>query len=145
MTFGKPDYLDYSAGGGSGKGGRRGGGGGGGNGGNEGRGKGDGSGMSGPTQWLGIFIAAAGIFGYLKTRSKASIVSGMAFGFTLLFASILMADPTNKLGLLVALATTATLAYFFGRRFLENRKIFPSGVMGGLSTIYSLAYISSLL
>ncbi len=40
--------------------------------------------------------------------------------------------------------TTASLAAYMGKGYYDKRKIFPQGVLAGISTVMTLGYIGSL-
>jgi len=40
--------------------------------------------------------------------------------------------------------TTASLAAYMGKGYYDKRKIFPQGVLAGISTVMTLGYMGSL-
>ncbi len=40
--------------------------------------------------------------------------------------------------------TTASLAAYMGKGYYDKRKIFPQGVLAGISTVMTLGYIGAL-
>ena len=52
---------------------------------------------------------AGGLIGFMKKGSGASLMAGFIVAGTLLFCSALMADPTNGLGVRLALGESSLL------------------------------------
>jgi len=82
----------------------------------------------------GGLAIAGGILGYLKTQSKASIISGGISGAILIVAGV-AALQGQLWGLALAAAITALLTVFFAIRYSKTRKVMPSGLMTVLGAI----------
>lgn len=52
--------------------------------------------MRGPTNALAMALIVAGLVGYLRAKSKMSLLFGMGAGFALMFAGTMMADVGVK-------------------------------------------------
>eukprot|EP00873_Tetraselmis_striata_P009673 jgi/Tetstr1/429937/TSEL_019800.t1 len=142
-AIGAPKYglVKYSAanGGGGSRGGRRGGSGGGGGGGA------GGSGASGSPMgsWTGLFaflIIVGGLMGYLKKGSMQSLYASFGIAATLMFCASLMADPTNVLGIRLALAVVLLLGGYMGYKFSQSKKP-HAGAIAGMCGLMALGYM----
>uniref|UniRef100_A0A5S6Q5I6 Transmembrane protein 14C n=1 Tax=Trichuris muris TaxID=70415 RepID=A0A5S6Q5I6_TRIMR len=76
-------------------------------------------------------IAFGGVLGYVRAGSVPSLASGLIFG-------ILAGYGAYKSGLkpsdyTVMLVTTGLLTVIMGARFYRTHKMFPAGVIAGLS------------
>ncbi|WP_071516966.1 TMEM14 family protein [Geitlerinema sp. PCC 9228] len=76
----------------------------------------------------GILALAGGIFGYIKVKSKPSLISGTISGILLLAAAIMQAMQVSG-GLLFAIVVTAALVVVFAIRLVKTRKFMPAGLM----------------
>ena len=110
-----------------------------------GRGGGGGSNpMQGPTQYFGQLLIALALYGFYTKNSQKSLIFGMMAGFTLIFASTLMADAAVKIGPLVALVVSAGLAYKFYQRYQTTKQLVPAGVVSGVAALMSVGYVVTL-
>ena len=76
----------------------------------------------------GVVVALGGGMGYLKARSKISLISGLASGAFLVVAGIVVRqNPTLGLGLGAGIALL--LLGVFAKRLLSTRKLMPAGPM----------------
>lgn len=87
--------------------------------------------------WIYIaFLIAGGLIGFLKARSKASIIASVAFAIPLaLCAANVIKAPV------VADVLLGFLAVFFGMRFAKSKKFMPGGLMALLSLIALVAHV----
>ncbi|MFN7140487.1 MAG: TMEM14 family protein [Limisphaerales bacterium] len=84
-----------------------------------------------PDTILWIYIALlilGGLMGFIKARSKASIIASMAFAIPLALVAAGILGPTW-----IADVILAILILFFGMRFLKTKKFMPAGLMSILS------------
>lgn len=92
------------------------------------------------TTWIvftySIFTLVGGVFGYLKSESTASLISGIVFGLLLFLASFLMFQK-KTIGNWMALFLAILLEGFFTWRFAKTLHFFPAG----LFSLISLAVI----
>jgi len=90
-----------------------------------------------PNLILWIYIAlliAGGLVGFLKAKSKASIIASVAFAIPLaLCAADVIKFPWAADAILIV------LMIFFGVRFAKSRKFMPNGLMNVLSALALLA------
>jgi uncharacterized membrane protein (UPF0136 family) len=75
-----------------------------------------------------VLLLAGGLMGFIKARSKISLVTSSIFGLLLALCATGVIRPFNIAEILVGL-----LLLVFGIRFAKGRKFMPSGLMLGLS------------
>ncbi len=98
------------------------------------------------TLWIlvyGLIVALGGIFGYLKARSQASLISGLGSGAALVVAW-LIALRSPQIGLGLAALIGLLLVVVFVRRYLETRKLMPAGILALLSLVATIAFVTGL-
>ncbi|MEL6438273.1 MAG: TMEM14 family protein [Cyanobacteria bacterium J06621_8] len=76
----------------------------------------------------GLLAGLGGIWGYIKTKSKPSLISGSVSGVLLLMSSILQIQGAD-IGLLMSRILVFLLLAVFGIRLVKTKKFMPSGVM----------------
>ena len=76
----------------------------------------------------GLVVALGGGIGYLKAKSKISLISGIVSGVLLLVAWYL-AGRNPVLGLGLGLALAVVLLVVFAKRLMSTRKLMPAGPM----------------
>jgi uncharacterized membrane protein (UPF0136 family) len=76
-----------------------------------------------------ILLEAGGAMGYIKARSKASVIAST------LFAIVIFLFIFNVLPIAYAWTVVAFLILFFGMRFVKGRKFMPNGFMLILSIV----------
>jgi uncharacterized membrane protein (UPF0136 family) len=76
----------------------------------------------------GILALLGGIFGYVKARSQASLISGIISGALLILSGILYLQNAS-LGKAIALVVTVALIGVFTLRLIKTRRFMPSGLM----------------
>lgn len=76
----------------------------------------------------GILALVGGIAGYVKAKSKPSLVSGLISG-ALLLAAAAMQLQGLAIGFIVAQIVTVLLVLVFGFRLIKTRKFMPPGLM----------------
>ncbi len=67
--------------------------------------------------------------GFVKAKSKASLIASLAFAIPLLLAA------TGWIPGWIADVVLAILLAFFGKKYMANKKFMPSGLMAILSVI----------
>ena len=85
---------------------------------------------------LGIYallLIAGGAMGYVKARSKPSLIAGTISGIIGLVAAVLASSVAPRLGAQVGMVLAIAMLCFFGPRFLRSKKFMPGGLMAGLS------------
>ncbi|MGB7440424.1 MAG: TMEM14 family protein [Coleofasciculaceae cyanobacterium] len=76
----------------------------------------------------GILAMVGGVIGYLKVKSKMSIISGVISGLLLVFGAILQLQG-HSWGLTLAAIVAAALVIVFTIRLAKTRKFMPAGLM----------------
>lgn len=85
----------------------------------------------------GLLSAFGGLYGYVKAKSKVSLISGLVSG-GLLLASGGVQGMGLVWGRWVALGLTIVLVITFGIRLKKTGKWMPAGVMVGLGVATSI-------
>ena len=87
----------------------------------------------------GILAGLGGIWGYIKSQSKPSLISGCISGILLVVAAAIQIQG-NDLGLLLSKIVTLLLVVVFVIRLIKTSKFVPSGLMliAGIATLSCL-------
>ena len=81
-----------------------------------------------------VFTIVGGIFGFVKTGSRPSLIAGFVSGLLLLAAGYGLGRGLPW-GLPLAAVLTAALLFFFGIRYGRTRAFMPAGLMVILSIL----------
>lgn len=73
-----------------------------------------------------IAMALGGIAGFLKARSKASLIAGIVSALVLVGAYVL-SQSDLKNGLLLGVGVTSVLSLVFAIRIAKTKKLIPAG------------------
>ncbi len=76
----------------------------------------------------GAIVLAGGVLGFVKARSRPSLIAGIASSALLLGAGVLMLRG-EKAGRIGAMVVAGLLLAFFAARWLKGRKFMPAGMM----------------
>ena len=76
----------------------------------------------------GLLAGLGGIWGYIKSKSKPSLISGGISGVLLLVAAVMQIRGAD-LGLLIARIVVLLLIVVFAVRLIKTGKLMPSGIM----------------
>lgn len=76
----------------------------------------------------GLLAGLGGIWGYIKSKSKPSLISGSISGILLIIAAIMQMQG-NNIGLLLSRIITLLLIVVFTIRLIKTGKFMPSGWM----------------
>jgi uncharacterized membrane protein (UPF0136 family) len=82
---------------------------------------------------FGALTLAAGILGYVRARSRPSLIAGGVSGVLLLLGGYLIGSTSTTGGLLLGLVQSAALAARFVPIFSKTRTLVPAGLMALLS------------
>jgi uncharacterized membrane protein (UPF0136 family) len=82
----------------------------------------------------GLLNIAGGIMGYVKSKSKISLIMGCFLG-TLLVLGAIAAFKGNPVGLSIATVITGVLVVVFGIRWVKTKSVIPAGLMVGVGAI----------
>lgn len=89
----------------------------------------------------GLLNIAGGIMGYVKSKSKISLIMGCLLGTELVLCAIATLKGYN--GLPVASVLTGLLIIVFGIRWVKTKKIMPAGLMVTLGVISFLVMVAT--
>jgi uncharacterized membrane protein (UPF0136 family) len=84
---------------------------------------------------FGILTIAGGVMGFVKAKSKPSLVAGGVAGLLLVLAAYLFDTPNAQGGSIIATLTCIALAGRFVPAFVKTKKVMPAGMMAALSVI----------
>jgi uncharacterized membrane protein (UPF0136 family) len=93
---------------------------------------------------FGVLTIAGGVLGFVRAKSKPSLVAGGGAGALLLAASYLM-TLRPAVGLALGLVVSLALAGRFVRAFRASGKVMPAGLMAGLGIVGVLVTAGALL
>ncbi|MFM7317970.1 MAG: TMEM14 family protein [Isosphaeraceae bacterium] len=91
-----------------------------------------------------FLLVMGGWIGFLKAKSKPSLIAGHISGLLVIVAILLMAKgnaAAGRGGCLLATITALALTLFFGKRFAKTRKPMPAGIMAVVSAVVFLILI----
>ena len=93
----------------------------------------------GATIAYGLLSALGGIWGYIKSKSKPSLISGCLSGI-LLFIAATMQIQEDLTGLAIAKIVVLLLVAVFTIRLIKTAKFMPSGIMliTGIITLFGI-------
>jgi uncharacterized membrane protein (UPF0136 family) len=83
---------------------------------------------------FGVLTIAGGILGFVKAKSRASLIAGSVAGLLLLVAGHLV-GTSGRNGLFLGLAVSLSLTSRFGAAYFRSRKLMPAGLMTILGII----------
>jgi uncharacterized membrane protein (UPF0136 family) len=95
--------------------------------------------------WVGsivvyaLLVAIGGLIGYVKSKSKVSLISGLASGLLLAIAAYLTSNGSPN-GLALAAIVAVILLIVFSIRWSKTKAFMPSGLMAILSFCASVAF-----
>lgn len=87
----------------------------------------------------GLLVAIGGIFGYIRARSKPSLISGLVSGVLLVIAWAIGLQ-TASWGLGVATLIAIGLLIVFALRFQKTQKFMPAGLLAILSLVAAIGF-----
>jgi len=95
---------------------------------------------------FGLITIAGGLVGFLKAKSRASLIAGSVSGGLLLLASYVIGQTPNaaRAGLLLGVAVSLALAARFAMAFRKGRKMMPGGLMALLGIVGTLLTAAAL-
>src|SRR5882757_5034235 len=92
-----------------------------------------------------LVASAGGLVGFLKAKSKASLIAGSASGLVLALAGALILLGHARAGAGLGLVLAIALLGRFAPAFAKTKKIMPAGIMVSLSLIAVALCGSALL
>jgi uncharacterized membrane protein (UPF0136 family) len=92
----------------------------------------------------GLIVLLGGVMGYVKAKSKVSLLSGVGSGIALLVAWFICRQfPLAGLGLAALIALILFIVFVI--RLFRTRAFMPSGLMMLLSLAATILFVSGLL
>ncbi|PZD72349.1 hypothetical protein C1752_03936 [Acaryochloris thomasi RCC1774] len=88
----------------------------------------------------GLLNIAGGVMGYVKSKSKISLIMGCFFGMLLVVGAIATLKG-SAIGLSMATVITGILVVVFGIRWVKTQKVMPSGLMVILGAVSLLIMV----
>ena len=92
----------------------------------------------------GLFVEAGGFIGFVKSKSKASLIAGGISGALLLLSGGLALIGVAAGGY-IGFVVTLVLVVMFGMRLAKTKKFMPSGMMLAVSIVVAGVLASMLL
>lgn len=92
---------------------------------------------------MSVVISAGGIAGFLKAKSKASLIAGIVSG-GLLATAYSIASRNVQQGLIMGAVVSALLCVVFGIRLAKTKKVMPSGMLLGLCAVELILLVSAI-
>src|SRR5262249_21749912 len=83
---------------------------------------------------FGVLTIAGGIVGFVKAKSRASIIAGSIAGL-LLLASGHLVGVGERIGLILGFVVSFALTARFAMVFRTSRKLMPAGLMAALGIL----------
>ena len=81
--------------------------------------------------WIYIgFLVLGGLIGFLKAKSKMSLIMSLAFALPLTLCTLDVIHVRYLADILIGF-----LLVFFGMRFMKSKKFMPNGLMMNLSIV----------
>ena len=94
--------------------------------------------------FFGIATIGGGVMGFVKAKSKASLIAGSISGILLVVGGLLARQGNTK-GLILGAIVSVLLLGRFGAVFAKSRVMVPAGIMCLLSVIGLVFSVTSLL
>lgn len=91
-----------------------------------------------------LLVIAGGVMGYLKARSKPSLISGLISGLALLAAFWITLQKNYSAGIALATCLAIALLVVFALRFRKTQKFMPAGLMASLSLFCAAVFAIAL-
>jgi uncharacterized membrane protein (UPF0136 family) len=95
--------------------------------------------------FYGVLVLAGGAVGYVKAKSRASLIAGVVFGGLLDLAACLLVMGSPRLGAGLGLVTALALIGRFLPAFLRTKKIMPAGVVAAVGVWVVVACVLGLV
>ena len=89
----------------------------------------------------GVLLILGGVMGFVKARSRPSLIAGIVSGLITLGAAYISRHDNEDGGFSIGLILAITMFIFFGMRAMTARKFMPMGMM----TVSSAAVIAVML
>jgi uncharacterized membrane protein (UPF0136 family) len=91
-----------------------------------------------------ILVSAGGVMGFLKGKSKASLIAGLVSG-ALMLTSYSISLRNTSMGFMMGAGIAGLLLIVFGMRLAKTKKFMPSGMLLALTAIEEILLIAALV
>ncbi len=92
-----------------------------------------------------VLLIVGGVIGFVKARSKASLIAGVVSGLIAL-AAVFISDRYNEDGgYALALLLAVVLFVFFGYRASLSKKFMPGGLLAAASVVVIAVMVWSIV
>lgn len=85
--------------------------------------------------FFGLMTIMGGVMGFVKAKSRASLIAGTVSGLLLLAAAHFLVKGPHALGQLLGLGVSAALAGRFVPAYMRTKVWMPGGMMSVLSML----------
>ena len=94
---------------------------------------------------FGGLTILGGVMGFVKAKSKASLIAGGVSGALILAAAWMVMSGRVQNGLILGLVVSSLLELRFFPAFVKTKKIMPAGMMTGLSMLGTVLSVLALV
>ena len=92
-----------------------------------------------------VLLIVGGVIGFVKAKSKASLIAGVASGIIAIIAVAISATYNEDGGYSLALLLAVVLFVFFGYRASLSRKFMPGGLLAVASVVVIAVMVWSIM
>ncbi|MEO8904613.1 MAG: TMEM14 family protein [Polyangiaceae bacterium] len=92
-----------------------------------------------------MLVLVGGIIGYVKAKSRASLISGIVFGVLLAVAAGLVASGSPRAGAGLGVVLALALLGRFLPAFIKTKKVMPAGLVAVGGVLVALLGVLSLV
>jgi uncharacterized membrane protein (UPF0136 family) len=94
---------------------------------------------------FGALVFIGGLIGYLKAKSKASLISGVGFAMLLSLSSRLVASGSVRFGAGLGVFLALALIARFLPAFLKTKKVMPAGMVSAVGAVVVVLGVMALV
>ncbi len=91
-----------------------------------------------------VFMLLGGIMGFVKGKSKASLIAGVASG-VLMIGCYFFFSQNSQAALIAAVVITTALDAVFAIRLSKTKKFMPSGMLLIITAICQVIFVAALV
>lgn len=95
--------------------------------------------------FYGLLVLVGGIIGYLKAKSRASLIAGIAFAALLGIAAGLSAAGSARAAAGLGLVSALALIGRFLPNFMRSKKVMPAGLVVAVGVWVVIACVLALV
>lgn len=92
----------------------------------------------------GLLVLFGGVIGYLKAKSRPSLIAGSVFGITLVVLAVVALLGAHQKVPAFSAAVAGVLLVLFGFRYWRSKKLMPAGLLTVLSLVALLVNVFAL-